>query len=72
MHNWVQKADDVPPIEGRNPNHVAVDETVIQVNGQRYWLYAAVDPDTNHLLYVRLFPTRTTALTQLFLEELQE
>ena len=71
VHNWVQKAD-LQPTEGRPPNHVAVDETVIRVNDQRYWLYAAVDPDTNHLLHVRLFPTRTTALTEMFLADLRE
>jgi transposase-like protein len=42
------------------------------VNDQRYWLFAAVDPDTNRLLYVRLFPTRTQALTEMFLAELRE
>ena len=31
VHDWVQKAD-LQPSEGRNPNHVAVDETVIRVN----------------------------------------
>lgn len=30
-------------------------ETVIQANSERYWLYAAVDPETTHLLHVRLF-----------------
>ena len=41
MHNWVQKAE-LQPTDGRNPNYVAIDETVIQVNDQRYWLYAAL------------------------------
>jgi transposase-like protein len=71
VHNWVQKAD-LQPAEGQNPNYVAVDETVIRVNDQRYWLFAAVDPDTNRLLHVRLFPTRTQALTEMFLSELRE
>ena len=71
VHNWIQKAD-LQPTEGRNLNYVAVDETVIRVNDQRYWLFAAVDPDTNHLLYVRLFPTRNQALTEMFLAELRE
>jgi transposase-like protein len=71
VHNWIQKAD-LQPAEGCDPNHVAVDETVIQVNDQRFWLYAAVDPDTGRLLHVRLFPTRTQALTEMFLAELKE
>jgi len=32
----------------------------------------AVDPETNKFLHVRLFPTRTTQLTVLFLRELQQ
>jgi transposase-like protein len=71
VHNWVQKAS-LQPTDGKSPNHVAVDETVIQLNDQRYWLYAAVDPETNEFLHVRLFPTRTIVLTKQFLQELAE
>ena len=71
VHDWVQKAD-LQPTEGRSPNHVAVDETVIRINDQQYWLYAAGDPATNHLLHVRLFATTTTALTEIFLRELRQ
>jgi transposase-like protein len=71
VHNWVQKAD-LQPTDGADPDHVAVDETVIQLNDERYWLYAAVDPDTNHLLHVRLYSTRTQALSEMFLSELRE
>jgi len=51
---------------------VAVDETVIQLNDERHWLYAAVDPETDQFLHVRLFSTRTTQLTVLFLRELRD
>lgn len=71
VHDWVQNAA-LQPTEGRSPNHVALDETVIRINSQQYWLYAAADPDTNHLLHVRLFLTTTTAVTQIFLQELRE
>jgi len=70
IHDWVQKAD-LQPSEGRNPNHVAVDETVIRVNDQQFWLYAAADPETNELLHLRPFSTTTTALTEIFLRELR-
>ena len=71
IHNWVQKAD-VQPSSDAEPNHIAVDETVIQVNDERHWLFAAVDPETNEILHARLFQTRTTQLTVLFLRELRE
>jgi putative transposase len=44
-HDWVRKAD-LQPASDVSPDHVALDEAVIQVNGQQYWLYAAVDPAT--------------------------
>jgi putative transposase len=71
VHNWVQKADLQPTSVGA-PNQIAVDETVIRINDQRRWLYAAVDPQTNDLLHVRLFQARSTERTMLFLRELRE
>ena len=35
IHSWVQKAD-VQPNGDAQPNHIAVDETVIQVNDERH------------------------------------
>jgi transposase-like protein len=45
---------------------------VIQLDDERYWLYAAVDLAMNRLLHVRLFLTRKQALTEMFLSELRE
>ncbi len=56
--NWIHK-DDLQPEFGRTPDHVAVDETVIRLNNEQYWLYAAVDPETNELLHTELELTRT-------------
>jgi putative transposase len=67
----VQKAD-LQPADNASLDHVALDETVIRINGQQFWLYAAVDPDTNKFLHVRLFATTTTTLTQQFLRGLQQ
>ena len=71
VHDWVHKAD-LQPDDGRNPDYVAIDETVIQINDKQFWLYAAVDPTNNHLLHVRLFHSTTTAATRIFLRELAE
>jgi putative transposase len=70
IHNG-EKADLRPTSDG-TPNRVAVDETVIRINDERHWLYAAVDSKTNDFLHVRLFPTRTTELVVLFLRELRD
>ena len=71
VHNWVHKSD-LQPDKGRSPNHVAVDETVIRLNDEQYWLYAAVDPDTSELLHTKLEPTRTNVLAYSFFRELRE
>jgi putative transposase len=71
IHDWMQKAE-LQPDSGRSPNQIALDETVIRINDQQFWLYAAADPQTNKLLHIRLFSTTTTALTEMFLRELQQ
>ncbi len=57
---------------GEGPNQVAVDETVIQLNDQRYWLYAAVDPDSNEFLHVKLETSQNRGLSAIFFRELRQ
>jgi len=71
VHDWVQKAY-LHPDRGENLNQVALDESVIRINDQQYWLYITVDPDTNKFLHIRLFTTYATALTEIFPGELRE
>jgi transposase-like protein len=40
IYDWVYKAD-LQAESDRSPNHIAVDETVIQLNSEQYWLYVA-------------------------------
>jgi len=46
--------------------------TVIQLDDEQYWLYAAVDPETTELLHTKFEPTTTKVLAQSFLTELSE
>jgi len=69
VHNWVRKAD-LEPEAGRSPAYVAVDESVIKLDGDRYWLYAAVDPATNEFLHGGLYNRCVMAFSQHFLHEL--
>lgn len=71
LHNWVHKAD-LQPEEGQDPDHVAVDETVIRLDDEQYWLYAAVDPATNDLLHTKFELVRTNAFAHAFFAELRE
>ena len=69
IHNWVHKAD-LQPISTVSADQLAVDEKVIRINGDDYWLYGAVDPETNEILQLRLFPTTTKQTTRWFLTQL--
>jgi len=71
VHGWVHKAD-LQPETGHSSDNVAVEETVIRIDDEQYWLYAAVDPDSNELLYTKHEPTRTNALAHAFSAELCE
>jgi len=66
VHNWVHKAD-LQPISTVSADQLAVDEKVIRINGDDYWLYGAVDPETNEVLHFRLFPAATKQTTRWFL-----
>jgi len=56
IHNWVHKVE-LQPEASRCPGHVAVNETGVRLNDEQYWLYAAVDPETNELPHTALEPT---------------
>jgi Transposase and inactivated derivatives len=45
---------------------------VIRLNDEQYWLYAAVDPESNELLHTKLEPTRANVLAHAFFRELRE
>ena len=70
VHDWVHKAD-IGTDETTSPDQVALDETVVKIDGEIFRLYSAVDPATNETLLTRLYSTRTTVLTQRFLSELR-
>lgn len=45
---------------------------MVHLNDPRFWLYAAVNADTNDLLHTPLEPTRTNVLATTSLTELRE
>ena len=65
----VRKAD-LQPLSTVTADQPAVDEKLIRLHGQEYWLYGAVDPETNEILHVSLFPTTTKQAERWFLVEL--
>jgi transposase-like protein len=69
IHEWVHSAD-LQPISTVTADQLAVDEKMIRLHGQQFWLYGAVDPETNEILHVSLFPTANKQITRWFLDEL--
>lgn len=69
VNNWVYKAD-LQPISTVSEDQLAVDEKMIRLHGQKFWLYGAVDPYTNEILHVSLYPTANKQTTRWFLTEL--
>jgi len=67
----VQKAD-LQSTDTKGPDHVPVYETVIQPDDQRYWLYAAIDPETNEFLHINLETLQNLGLSELYFRELRE
>ena len=71
IHNWIYRAD-LRPTSGKNPDHVAVDETVIQFKDEQYRPYTPVDTATNELLYPVVKPTSNTMIAQILFAEISE
>jgi transposase-like protein len=69
IHEWVHKAD-LQLISTVTADQLVVDEKMIRLHGQQFWLYGAVDPQTNEILHFSLFPTATKQTTRWFLSEL--
>lgn len=70
IHNWVHKAD-LQPISTVSEDQLAVDEKMIRLHGQKFWLYGAVDPNTNEILHIKpLSLTANKQTTRWFLTEL--
>jgi putative transposase len=74
---WVQKfgqcleeADRRPAAD--LPAVMLLDETVIKQRGEEFVLFAAVDPETRHLLHAAVAPSRNYLTTWRFLDEVRE
>ena len=69
VHTLSEEQSDPPTAE---PSRVAVDEKQIEVDGQKKWLYAAVDTESKLLLEVDVFSHRGTDPAAAFLHRLTQ
>ncbi|WP_252698660.1 IS6 family transposase [Natronosalvus vescus] len=71
--NWthtLSEAQSDPPTAA--PSRVAVDEKQIEVDGEKKWLYAAIDTKSKLLLEIDVFSRRGTDPAAAFLHRLEE
>jgi len=71
IHNGIHRVN-LQPISTVSEDQLAVDEKMIRLHGQKFWLYGAVDPYTNEVLHVSLYPTANKQTTRWFLTELHQ
>ncbi len=70
--NWthtLSEAQSDPPTA--SPSRVAVDEKQIEVDGEKKWLYAAIDTESKLLLEIDVFSRRGTDPAAAFLSRLR-
>jgi putative transposase len=68
-HKLAEQQEDPPTAE---PSRVAVDEKQIEVDGEKKWLFAAIDIDSKLLLEIDVYSRRGTDPAAAFLHRLTE
>jgi putative transposase len=71
---WVQKYSrlaDRFKVNRRLIKEILVDETLLKVNGQAYWLWIAYEPNTKSCLMIHLSRERTIFVCYQFLKQLR-
>ena len=71
VHKWIKKFKERLPIitEKKRRKLIAIDETVVKANGEKYYVYAAIDVERNELILMRVYPSRNYLTTKLFISE---
>ncbi|WP_457549957.1 DDE-type integrase/transposase/recombinase, partial [Archaeoglobus sp.] len=71
VHKWIKKFEEKLPIitEKKPRKLIAIDETVVKANGEKYYVYAAIDVERNELILTRVYPSRNYLTSKLFISE---
>jgi putative transposase len=66
---WVVKLRErlMVSMEKKPRRFIAVDETCVNVNGENYWVYSALDMERNELISMRVYPTRNSLTSESFI-----
>jgi transposase-like protein len=68
---WVKKLEEKIRIstEKKHRKLVEIDDVSIRLNSGEYHIYTAIDVEKNEIFLMRVYPTRDTLTTKLFLAE---
>ena len=71
VHKWIKKFKERLPIitEKKRRKLIAIDETVVKANGEKYYVYAAIDVERNELILMRVYTARNYLTTKLFITD---
>ena len=69
---WVRKLSEKVGVSPSNlpRRFIALDETCVKVNGLEYYVYAAIDVDRNEILSMKVYHSRNTLASELFIREI--
>ena len=71
VHKWIKKFEERLPIsvEKKPRKLIAIDETIVKANGEKCYVYAAIDVERKELILMRVYPSRNYLTTKLFISE---
>ncbi|WP_457550678.1 DDE-type integrase/transposase/recombinase [Archaeoglobus sp.] len=71
VHKWIKKFEEkLQIVTERKPRKlIAIDETIVKANGEKYYVYAAIDVERNELILMRVYPSRNYLTSKLFISE---
>ncbi|MFQ5795875.1 MAG: DDE-type integrase/transposase/recombinase [Candidatus Bipolaricaulia bacterium] len=73
MWYWLQTAaSKLTPWHGSLPETIVVDETRVQVGSRACWIYTAIDPYSQRIIYVKPYWYRSGGNTRQFFQELAQ
>ena len=75
VHYWIERFKDALESNGKEKvkklviARIAVDETVLKYNGEKCYLFAALDIERNKITHLKVYPARNALTASSFLKE---
>jgi len=69
---WIKKFEEKLPIstEKKQRNLIAIDETVVKANKEKFYVFSAIDVERNELILMRVYTTRNYLTAKSFIKEI--